>query len=137
MDVAGGVNVRQNGSALRAPAQCAANAFYDRFRRVHDFDAVKQLFKGLFGGRIVGAGQNQARAFFVLQRFQPRREHTFNPGARGVTLLDQGVLAFRKVGNQRRVRVRDVIVYQQQQYERATQAMQEVTRLSDEMGLYD
>lgn len=54
-----------------------------------------------------------------------------------VTLLDQGVLAFRKVGNQRRVRVRDVIVYQQQQYEGATQEMREVTRLSDEMGLYD
>ncbi len=54
-----------------------------------------------------------------------------------VTLLAQGELAFRKVGNQRRVRLREVIAYKQQQYERSTQAMREITKLSDEMGLYD
>ena len=54
-----------------------------------------------------------------------------------ITLLDQGELAFRKVGNQRRVRLREVIAYKQQQYERSTRAMQEVSQLSDEMGLYD
>ena len=54
-----------------------------------------------------------------------------------ITLLDQGELAFRKVGNQWRVRLREVIAYQQQQYERSTRAMQELAQLSDEMGLYD
>jgi excisionase family DNA binding protein len=54
-----------------------------------------------------------------------------------VTLLDQGELSFRKVGNQRRVRLREVIAYKQQQYERSTRTMQDIADLSDEMGLYD
>lgn len=54
-----------------------------------------------------------------------------------VTLLDQGELAFRKVGNQRRVRLREVIAYKQQQYERSQRAMRELAKLSDEMDLYD
>ncbi len=54
-----------------------------------------------------------------------------------IGLLDQGELAFRKVGNQRRVRLREVLEYRRQQYERSTKAMHKLSKLSAEMGLYD
>jgi len=54
-----------------------------------------------------------------------------------IGLLEQGELAFRKVGNQRRVRLREVLEYRRQQYERSTKAMHKMSKLSHEMGLYD
>jgi excisionase family DNA binding protein len=51
-----------------------------------------------------------------------------------VKLLEQGKIPFFKVGNQRRVRLSDIQTYQRQLRETA---LEELSQLQQEMGLYD
>jgi excisionase family DNA binding protein len=50
-----------------------------------------------------------------------------------VKLLEQGLIPFRKVGNQRRVRFNDLKAFQRQSRENA---LDELSELQQEMGLY-
>ncbi len=52
-------------------------------------------------------------------------------------LMDDGTLAFRSVGTHRRIPVAVVAAYDLKQRARAEAALDELTRLSREMGLYD
>lgn len=54
-----------------------------------------------------------------------------------VKLVDEGSIPSRKVGVQRRLLLDDVIAYKKQMYAKQLEAMAEMTRLSEEMGLYD
>lgn len=52
------------------------------------------------------------------------------------TLLDQGVLAFIKVGTHRRIRFEDLMVYKQQRDRDRRQALSELAAMSQEAGFY-
>jgi excisionase family DNA binding protein len=52
-------------------------------------------------------------------------------------LLKEGEIPSHKVGSHHRVYRRDVPVYKVRRREQAEEAMQELTRLSQELGLYD
>ena len=54
-----------------------------------------------------------------------------------VKLVDEGAIPSRKVGVQRRLLLNDVIAYKQSMYTKQLEGMAELTRLSEEMGLYD
>ena len=54
-----------------------------------------------------------------------------------VKLVDEGSIPSRKVGVQRRLLLDDVIAYKREMYAKQLHAMTEVTKLSQEMGLYD
>ncbi|NJM35569.1 MAG: helix-turn-helix domain-containing protein [Rhodomicrobium sp.] len=52
-------------------------------------------------------------------------------------LMDEGVLPYRQVGNHRRIPFADLAAYREQERARARKSMREVTRLSEELGLYN
>lgn len=52
-------------------------------------------------------------------------------------LLKEGEIPSHKVGSHFRVYRRDVLAYKAKRQERSEEAMQELTRLSQELGLYD
>jgi excisionase family DNA binding protein len=52
-------------------------------------------------------------------------------------LMDDGILPYRQVGNHRRIPFPDLAAYREQEKARARTSMREVTRLSEELGLYD
>lgn len=52
-------------------------------------------------------------------------------------LMDDGVLPYRQVGNHRRIPFADLAVYREQERARARKSMRDVTRVSEELGLYD
>jgi excisionase family DNA binding protein len=52
-----------------------------------------------------------------------------------VSLLDKGEMAHRKVGARRRLRLEDVLAYRRASYQRSRQAVNELTRLTQELGL--
>jgi excisionase family DNA binding protein len=52
-------------------------------------------------------------------------------------LLKEGEIPSHKVGSHFRVYRRDVLAYKAERQERSEEAMQELTRLSQELGLYD
>lgn len=51
-------------------------------------------------------------------------------------VMDAGYLPFRRVGSHRRIAVADLLAYQRERVARR-EALKEITRLSDELGLYD
>ena len=53
-----------------------------------------------------------------------------------VELLETGKIPFRRVGTHRRVRLDDVLAYQTEMRARTARALDELTALSEEMGLY-
>lgn len=53
-----------------------------------------------------------------------------------VKLLEDGEIPFRKVGTHRRVRLHDVLAYQQCEDEDAQRALVELTRHTEDLGLY-
>ena len=53
-----------------------------------------------------------------------------------VKLLERGELPFRMVGTHRRVLLQDVLEYQAEMKARRSKALDELTALSEEMGLY-
>jgi excisionase family DNA binding protein len=52
-------------------------------------------------------------------------------------LLEKGEIPYVKVGNQRRIRYRDVLEYQERREAERLSALDEMARMSQEMGLYD
>jgi len=52
-------------------------------------------------------------------------------------LLKEGEIPSHKVGSHHRVYRRDVLAYKAKRQEKSEEAMQELTRLSQELGLYD
>lgn len=54
-----------------------------------------------------------------------------------VKLLEQGEIPFRKVGTHRRVLLRDVLDYQRRDDARRIEVLRELTRESEDLGLYD
>ncbi len=54
-----------------------------------------------------------------------------------IKLLDAGELAHRLVGTHRRLRLVDVLEYRDRQDERSRQALDELTRQAEDLGLYD
>ena len=52
-------------------------------------------------------------------------------------LLDDGALPFQRVGSHRRVIYADVVAYQRQQQRQRRAALRELTRVSEDLGLYD
>jgi excisionase family DNA binding protein len=53
-----------------------------------------------------------------------------------VELLESGKIPFRRVGTHRRIRLDDVLAYQTEMRARTARALDELTALSEEMGLY-
>jgi excisionase family DNA binding protein len=51
-------------------------------------------------------------------------------------LLEKGKIPFRMVGTHHRVRLADVLKYQEQQYQDSLEAMAELTTQAQELGLY-
>jgi excisionase family DNA binding protein len=54
-----------------------------------------------------------------------------------IKLLESGAMPFRKVGTHRRVRLVDVLAYRDRQDAESRQALDELTRHAEELGLYD
>lgn len=54
-----------------------------------------------------------------------------------VSLVDKGVLPATRVGNHRRLRAADVLVYRERARSERRAAMDELVTASDELGLYD
>jgi excisionase family DNA binding protein len=52
-----------------------------------------------------------------------------------ISLLDQGAMAYRRVGNRRRIPVRDLLAYQARSDGEARAAADELTRQADELGM--
>jgi len=53
-----------------------------------------------------------------------------------ISLLEKGELPFRKVGTHRRVMFRDLLAYHEKSMKARRAAVDELTRLSQELGLY-
>lgn len=53
-----------------------------------------------------------------------------------VSLLDNGAMPYRKVGSRRRVRLEDVLAYREGSQRRSREALAELARESQELGLY-
>ncbi len=51
-------------------------------------------------------------------------------------LLEQGKISFHKVGTHHRIRLADVLKYQEQQHQESLEAMAELTAQAQELGLY-
>ena len=54
-----------------------------------------------------------------------------------VRLLDNGEIPFHYVGTHRRITMSDVMTYKRKRKIKSTKALQRMTELSEEMGLYD
>ncbi len=54
-----------------------------------------------------------------------------------IGILDRGEIEHRRVGNRRRIAVADLLRYQAEQNERTRDAVAELTRQAEELGLYD
>jgi excisionase family DNA binding protein len=52
-------------------------------------------------------------------------------------LMDEGILPYRQVGNHRRIPFADLAAYREQERARARKSMRDLTRQSEELGLYD
>lgn len=54
-----------------------------------------------------------------------------------VRLLDRGAIPFQRAGTHRRVIYADLLAYQRERKQERREALREITRLSEELGLYD
>jgi len=54
-----------------------------------------------------------------------------------IKLLGEGKLPFHRIGAHRRIRFDDLIAFREEQDRKSEEAMTELVRLSEEMGLYD
>ncbi len=54
-----------------------------------------------------------------------------------IKILEEGVIPYTKIGTHRRIRFVDLIAYKKRHDEELQQGLEEITRLSEEMGLYD
>lgn len=54
-----------------------------------------------------------------------------------IRLLERGEIPYQKVGSHRRVRLAEVLAYKQRRDAERRRALQELTRMSQQLGLYD
>ncbi len=54
-----------------------------------------------------------------------------------VKLLERGEIPYHRAGSHRRVVLEDLLVYKQRRDRERLDALDEITRISDELGLYD
>lgn len=54
-----------------------------------------------------------------------------------IKILEEGVIPYTKVGTHRRIRFTDLVAYKKRHDAELQQGLEEITRLSEEMGLYD
>ena len=54
-----------------------------------------------------------------------------------IKILEEGVIPYTKIGTHRRIRFVDLMVYKKYRDEKRKKGLAELTRLSQEMGLYD
>lgn len=54
-----------------------------------------------------------------------------------VKLVDEGVIPYHKVGTHRRIYFKDVLAYRARQEEESRAALDELIRVSEELGLYE
>lgn len=54
-----------------------------------------------------------------------------------VKLVDEGVIPYHKVGTHRRIYFKDVLAYRARQEEESRAALDELSRVSEELGLYE
>ena len=52
-------------------------------------------------------------------------------------LLERGLLPYRRVGNRRRIRARDLADYQARDAQQRARALEELTREAEDLGLYE
>ncbi|MDJ0624946.1 MAG: helix-turn-helix domain-containing protein [Candidatus Caenarcaniphilales bacterium] len=53
-----------------------------------------------------------------------------------IGLLNEGKIDYRKVGKHRRVLFKDLVIYKEESYKRSMEALDEITKTSQELGLY-
>lgn len=54
-----------------------------------------------------------------------------------IKLLDDGKLPFEQPGRHRRIRLDDVLAYRDERRQKRSEALDELVRQSDALGLYD
>ena len=54
-----------------------------------------------------------------------------------VKLLERGEIPYHRVGSHRRVALEDLLVYKERRDQERLEALDEITRISDELGFYD
>src|SRR5579872_3682389 len=54
-----------------------------------------------------------------------------------IKILEEGVIPYTKIGTHRRIRFADLMNYKKRHDEELQCGLEEITRLSEEMGLYD
>ncbi len=54
-----------------------------------------------------------------------------------VRLLDGGAIPYHRVGSHRRIVYADLVAYQRERKRRQREALRDITRMSEELGLYD
>jgi excisionase family DNA binding protein len=94
-------------------------------------ELMRQVLENLAAGRSV-------TVTYGLEELTPNEAAEFLNVSRPYVakLLDGGVLPYRQVGSHRRIPYADLAAYKEQQRARSRAAMREMTRLSEEMGLY-
>lgn len=93
---------------------------------------IAEILAQLAAGRVVAAYPMHAE--FTTQQaadfLNVSRPHV-------VKLVDQGAIPHHKVGTHRRIYFKDVLAYKARQDEESRQALDELSRLSEELRLYD
>lgn len=95
-------------------------------------DLIAEILAQLAAGRVVAAypmhaelTSQQAADFLNVSR-----PHL-------VKLVDEGVIPYHKVGTHRRIYFKDVLAYRARQEEGSRAALDELSRISEEIGLYE
>jgi len=94
--------------------------------------ALKTIVEHLRAGHGVSVASLQAELTTVeaAELLNVSRPHL-------IKLLDGGALPFRMVGTHRRLRLIDVLAYRDRQDAAAGEALDELTRQAEDLGLYD
>lgn len=95
-------------------------------------DALRTIVEHLRAGHGVSVASLQAELTTVeaAELLNVSRPHL-------IKRLDGGALPFRMVGAHRRLRLVDVLAYRDQQDAAAREALDELTRQAEDIGLYD
>ena len=94
--------------------------------------ALKTIVENLRAGHGVSVASLQAELTTVeaAELLNVSRPHL-------IKLVDGGALPFRMVGTHRRLRLVDVLAYRDRQDAAAREALDELTRQAEDLGLYD
>lgn len=95
-------------------------------------DLIAEILAQLAAGQVVAAYPMQAELTTqqAADFLNVSRPHL-------VKLVDQGVVPHHKVGTHRRIYFRDVLAHRARQAEESRAALDELSRVSEELGLYE